>query len=60
MSVKPPRVSEKIRLLKIGDLDLQPCGGTHVKNSSEIGRVIVSKIEKKGKHNRRVYLELAD
>jgi len=60
MSVKPPRVSERIRLLKIGDLDLQPCGGTHVKNSSEIGRVIVSKIEKKGKHNRRVYVELAD
>ena len=60
MSVKPPRVAERIRLLKIGDLDLQPCGGTHVKNSSEIGRVIVSKIEKKGKHNRRVYVELAD
>ena len=60
MSVKPPRVSERIRLLKIGDLDLQPCGGTHVKNSSEIGRVMVGKIEKKGKHNRRVYVELAD
>ena len=60
MSVKPPRVSERIRLLKIGDLDLQPCGGTHVKNSNEIGRVIISKVEKKGKHNRRVYLELAD
>jgi misacylated tRNA(Ala) deacylase len=60
MSVKPPRVAEKIRLLKIGDLDLQPCGGTHIKSSGEIGRVIVSKIEKKGKHNRRVYVELAD
>ncbi len=60
LSVKPPRTSERIRLLKIGDLDLQPCAGTHVKNSSEIGRVIISKTEKKGKHNRRVYLELAD
>ena len=60
LSVKPPRTSERIRLLKIGDLDLQPCGGTHVNNSSEIGRVIIAKIEKKGKHNRRVYLELAN
>ncbi len=55
MSVQPPRGSGKVRLLKIGeDVDLQPCGGTHVKNTAEIGRVLVSKIENKGKRNRRV------
>jgi len=55
MSVQPPRGSGKVRLLKIGDgVDLQPCGGTHVKSTGEIGRVLVSKIENKGKRNRRV------
>jgi len=57
LSVQPPRTSDQIRLMKIGDnLDLQPCGGTHVKNTSEIGRVRVSKIENKGKRNRRVVI----
>ncbi len=55
MSVQPPRHSGRIRLLKIAkDVDLQPCGGTHVKNTSEIGPMRVSKIENKGKRNRRI------
>lgn len=55
MSVQPPRGSGKVRLLKIGDgVDLQPCGGTHVQRTGEIGPVRVSKIENKGKRNRRV------
>lgn len=55
MSVKPPKGAGKIRLLKVGDnIDLQPCGGTHIKNTSEIGQIKVSKIENKGKRNRRV------
>ena len=56
MSVQPPRGSGKIRLIKIDETDLQPCGGTHVKNTSEIGPVRVRKIEKKGRQNRRVSL----
>jgi misacylated tRNA(Ala) deacylase len=54
MSVKPPMGSGKVRLVAIGDIDLQPCGGTHVKNTREVGRLVVSAIEKKGKQNRRV------
>ena len=55
MSVAPPRKGGRVRLLKVGDdVDLQPCGGTHVKNTSEIGKLRVSKIENKGKRNRRV------
>ena len=55
MSVQPPRGSGQVRLIKIGsDTDLQPCGGTHVANTSEIGAIRVSKIENKGKRNRRV------
>lgn len=55
MSVKPPSGAGKVRLLKIGDsVDLQPCGGTHVKQTGEIGKIKVSKIENKGKRNRRV------
>lgn len=55
MSVKPPKGAGKVRLLKVGEnIDLQPCGGTHVKNISEIGSIKVSKIENKGKRNRRV------
>ena len=60
MSVKPPTGAGKVRLLKIGDsVDLQPCGGTHVKSTAEIGEIKVSKIENKGKHNRRVNLVFA-
>ena len=58
MSVKPPRITGKIRLVKIGDIDLQPCGGTHVKNTNEIGRITIQKIENKGKKNRRINIIL--
>lgn len=54
MSVQPPRGAGRVRLLEIDGVDLQPCGGTHVAQTGEIGRVKVSKIEKKSKHNRRV------
>jgi misacylated tRNA(Ala) deacylase len=57
LSVQPPRGSGRIRLVLIGDggaVDMQPCGGTHVRATSEIGSVAVSKIEKKGKINRRI------
>ncbi|GJL80956.1 MAG: serine-tRNA(Ala) deacylase AlaX [marine bacterium B5-7] len=54
MSVAPPRGSGKIRLVHFENVDLQPCGGTHVASTAEIGVVRVQKIEKKGKHNRRV------
>lgn len=63
LSVQPPRGSGRIRLVRIGDaaapVDLQPCGGTHVRSTGEIGRVEVSRIENKGKANRRVTLVLA-
>jgi misacylated tRNA(Ala) deacylase len=54
MSVAPPRGRGRVRLLDIEGVDLQPCGGTHVASSGEIGRVRVTKIEKKGRQNRRV------
>ncbi|HEY5701545.1 MAG TPA: alanyl-tRNA editing protein [Gammaproteobacteria bacterium] len=54
MSVKPPMGHGSVRLLEIEGVDLQPCGGTHVASTGEIGEVQVTKIEKKGKHNRRV------
>ena len=60
MSVKPPKTSDKIRLVKIGNVDLQPCGGTHVKSTREIGEIKIGKIENKGKMNRRVNLSIND
>lgn len=60
MSVKPPMGQGEVRLLEIEGVDLQPCGGTHVASTGEIGPVRVIKIEKKGKHNRRVNVALAD
>jgi misacylated tRNA(Ala) deacylase len=60
MSVTPPMGTGKVRVLEVQGVDLQPCGGTHVAATGEIGRVRVRKIEKKGKHNRRVNLELAE
>lgn len=54
MSVEPPTGSGKVRLVNFAGVDYQPCGGTHVASSGEIGRVLVKKIEKKGKQNRRV------
>jgi misacylated tRNA(Ala) deacylase len=59
MSVKPPMGTGRVRLIEIAGLDLQPCGGTHVRATSEIGAVRVTQIEKKGKQNRRVRLALA-
>ena len=60
MSVKPPKINGKIRLVRIGSVDLQPCGGTHVKNTSEIGSIIIGKIENKGRMNKRVNISLSD
>ena len=62
MSVQPPRGSGRIRTIRIGNLDLidfQPCGGTHVANTAEIGSVIVTKLEKKSASTRRVVLGFA-
>ena len=60
MSVKPPRTNNEIRLVKIGNVDLQPCGGTHVRRTKEIGSIRIGKIENKGKMNRRVNLSISD
>lgn len=60
MSVQPPSGAGRVRLVEFDGIDLQPCGGTHVASTGEIGRVRVAKIEKKGKHNRRVIVEFAD
>jgi misacylated tRNA(Ala) deacylase len=54
MSVKPPAGMGRVRVLDIEGVDLQPCGGTHVRRTAEIGRVKVAKIENKGRMNRRV------
>jgi misacylated tRNA(Ala) deacylase len=62
MSVQPPRGAGRVRLVRIGSgpdqVDLQPCGGTHVRRTSEIGRVRLGKVEKKGRINRRVNILL--
>jgi misacylated tRNA(Ala) deacylase len=58
MSVKPPMGTGRVRLIEIKDLDLQPCGGTHVRSTAEIGALRVTQVEKKGKLNRRVRLAL--
>ena len=60
MSVQPPQGAGTVRLLEIDGVDLQPCGGTHVKSTAEVGLVRVGKVEKKGKHNRRVSITLDD
>ena len=54
MSVKPPSGEGRVRVIEIAGIDLQPCGGTHVRATGEIGRVRVGKIENKGRHNRRI------
>jgi misacylated tRNA(Ala) deacylase len=59
MSVKPPMGHGRVRLLEIPGIDLQPCGGTHVRRTAEIGRVKVTKIESKGRQNRRVVVAFA-
>jgi misacylated tRNA(Ala) deacylase len=58
MSVQPPRGAGRIRLLRIPGIDLQPCGGTHVRNIGEIGAIRVLKIKNEGKHNKRVEIAL--
>jgi misacylated tRNA(Ala) deacylase len=62
LSVQPPRGAGRVRLVRIGaeaaPVDLQPCGGTHVRSTAEIGRVEVTKLENKGRQNRRVYVTL--
>lgn len=59
MSVKPPRGAGRVRLLQIPGIDLQPCGGTHVRNIAEIGAIRVTRIKSEGKHNKRVEIVLA-
>ncbi len=64
MSVAPPSGAGRVRLVRIGDganqVDLQPCGGTHVARTGEIGKVTIGKIEKKGRQNRRVSISVAN
>ncbi len=59
MSVAPPRGEGRVRLLEIPEVDLQACGGTHVKNTGEIGRLAIARIRSEGKRNKRVTLVLA-
>lgn len=58
MSVQPPKGAGKVRLLEIEGVDLQPCGGTHLKSTAEVGNVSLGKVEKKGRRNRRVNILL--
>jgi misacylated tRNA(Ala) deacylase len=60
MKVKPPMGTGRVRLVRIGDIDLQPCGGTHVRSTAEIGRLVIGKIESKGRQNRRVRIKFAE
>ena len=60
MSVQPPRGKGDVRLLEIEGVDLQPCGGTHLKSTAEVGKVRIGKVEKKGRRNRRVNIHLDD
>ena len=60
MSVQPPRGKGAIRLLEIENVDLQPCGGTHLQSTAEVGAVRIGKVEKKGRQNRRVNIHLDD
>jgi misacylated tRNA(Ala) deacylase len=59
MSVQPPRGAGRVRLLRIPGIDLQPCGGTHVRNIAEIGAIRVLRIRSEGKRNKRVEIALA-
>jgi misacylated tRNA(Ala) deacylase len=61
MSVKPPTGSGQVRMIRVGDaVDFQPCGGTHLKTTGEIGKIAVGKIENKGKKNRRINVSLVE
>src|SRR6185295_15702284 len=59
MSVKPPTGAGRVRLLEIPGVDLQACGGTHVANTQEIGKVSVVRIRSEGKRNKRITLAFA-
>ena len=63
MAVKPPAGTGRVRLVRIGkaeeQIDLQPCGGTHVASTGEIGKLVIGKVEKKGRLNRRVNLTVS-
>ncbi len=59
LTVAPPMGQGRVRLVRIGEIDLQPCGGTHVARLGEIGRIEIGRIEKKGRQNRRVTVSLA-
>ncbi|WP_419797533.1 MAG: alanyl-tRNA editing protein [Terasakiella sp.] len=60
MSVKPPMGQGQVRTIRIAEVDYQPCGGTHVKSTGEIGPIRIGKIEKKGKLNRRINIHFAE
>jgi misacylated tRNA(Ala) deacylase len=60
MSVKPPSGAGRVRLMDITGVDLQPCGGTHIRNTAEIGPVTIAKIENKGRQNRRIVVAFAE
>lgn len=60
MSVQPPRGKGSVRLLEIQGVDLQPCGGTHLRSTAEVGKIRIGKVEKKGRRNRRVNIHLDD
>jgi misacylated tRNA(Ala) deacylase len=64
MSVKPPMGAGRVRVIDIagpnGQIDLQPCGGTHIRNTAEIGLVTITKIENKGRQNRRINIAFAE
>jgi misacylated tRNA(Ala) deacylase len=64
MSVKPPSGAGRVRLIEIagqnGQVDLQPCGGTHIRNTAEIGPIVIGKIENKGRQNRRINIAFAE
>ena len=58
MSVQPPKINGKLRVVRIGNIDFQPCGGTHVNSTEEIGKIKIGKVENKGRMNRRVNILL--
>ena len=60
MMVKPPTGQGRVRLLNIENIDLQPCGGTHVARTGEVGQVVVRKIENKGRHHRRIIINFKE
>jgi misacylated tRNA(Ala) deacylase len=60
MTVKPPSGAGRVRLMEIAGVDLQPCGGTHIRNTAEIGPVTIGKIENKGRQNRRINIAFAE